>query len=66
MQSLDDIVARALGDFAAASDPASLENAKARYLGKSGELTALQGTLKSAPPEQRREFQRRYDQYRRR
>jgi phenylalanyl-tRNA synthetase alpha chain len=51
LQSLDDIVARALGDFAAASDPASLENAKARYLGKSGELSAFrpQGT-----PEERR------------
>jgi phenylalanyl-tRNA synthetase alpha chain len=51
LQSLDDIVARALGDFAAASDPASLENAKARYLGKSGELAAFrpQGT-----PEERR------------
>ena len=43
-------------DFAAAADPASLENAKARYLGKSGELTALQSSLKSAPPEQRREL----------
>jgi phenylalanyl-tRNA synthetase alpha chain len=61
LQSLDDIVARALGDFAAASDPASLENAKARYLGKSGELTALQGTLKSAPPEQRRELGQRFN-----
>ncbi|HKU46235.1 MAG TPA: phenylalanine--tRNA ligase subunit alpha [Burkholderiales bacterium] len=51
MQSLDDIVARALGDFAAASDPAALENAKARYLGKAGELSAFrpQGT-----PEERR------------
>ena len=51
MQQLDDIVARALGDFAAAPDPASLENAKARYLGKSGELSGFrpQGT-----PEERR------------
>ena len=56
MQNLEVIVERALGDFAAASDPASLENAKARYLGKAGELTALQSTLKSAPPEQRREL----------
>ena len=45
--SLDAIVARALAQFAAASDPASLENAKARYLGKSGELAAFrpQGAL---------------------
>jgi len=51
LQQLDDIVARALGDFAAAPDPASLENAKARYLGKSGELSGFrpQGT-----PEERR------------
>jgi phenylalanyl-tRNA synthetase alpha chain len=54
LQSLDDIVARALGDFAAASDPASLENAKARYLGKAGELAAFQGTLRSLPVEERR------------
>jgi phenylalanyl-tRNA synthetase alpha subunit len=56
MQDLDAIVSRALADFASAGDPASLENAKARYLGKSGELTAWQSTLKSAPPEQRREL----------
>ena len=56
MQDLDAIVNRALADFTAAGDPASLENAKARYLGKSGELTAWQSTLKSAPPEQRREL----------
>jgi phenylalanyl-tRNA synthetase alpha chain len=46
----------ALADFSAAGDPASLENAKARFIGKAGELTALQSTLKSAPPEQRREL----------
>ena len=56
MQDLDAVVSRALADFASAGDPASLENAKAKYLGKTGELTALQSTLKSAPPEQRREL----------
>jgi phenylalanyl-tRNA synthetase alpha chain len=56
MQEIESLVARALADFAAAGDPASLENAKARYLGKSGALTALQSTLKSAPAEQRREL----------
>lgn len=56
MQELEVIVPRALADFAAAADPASLENAKARYLGKAGALTVLQSTLKSAPPEQRREL----------
>ena len=56
MQDLDSIVSRALADFSAAGDPASLENAKARFVGKAGELTALQSTLKSAAPEQRREL----------
>jgi phenylalanyl-tRNA synthetase alpha chain len=54
MDDLSGIVARALADFAAARDPASLENAKARYVGRSGELTALQSTLKSVPAEQRK------------
>ena len=52
MQDLDGTVARALADFAAAGDPAALENAKARYLGKAGELSAFrpsQGT-----PEERK------------
>ena len=39
--SLDAIVARALAQFAAAPDAAALENAKARYLGKGGELAAF-------------------------
>jgi phenylalanyl-tRNA synthetase alpha chain len=56
LQDLDSIVSRALADFSAAGDPASLENAKARFVGKAGELTALQSALKSAPPEQRREL----------
>jgi phenylalanyl-tRNA synthetase alpha chain len=55
MQDLDQIVARALADFAAAGDPASLENAKARYLGKSGELSAFRATLASLPVEKRKE-----------
>ena len=41
MQNLEPIVVSALAEFALASDPAALENAKARYLGKAGELTAL-------------------------
>ncbi len=41
MQDLGGIVERALADFAAAPDPASLENAKARYLGKAGELSGF-------------------------
>ena len=56
MQDLDGIVSRALAAFRAAGDAASLENAKARALGKTGELTALQSTLKSVPSEQRKEL----------
>ena len=51
MQDLGGIVERALADFAAAPDPASLENAKARYLGKSGELS---GFRPQGSPEERR------------
>jgi phenylalanyl-tRNA synthetase alpha chain len=54
LQDLDGIVSRALADFSAAGDPAALENAKARYLGKTGELTALQAALKALPQEERR------------
>ena len=46
MEDLSGIVSRALAAFRAASDAASLENAKARFLGKSGELTAAQAALK--------------------
>jgi phenylalanyl-tRNA synthetase alpha chain len=56
LQDLDGIVSRALAAFRAAGDAASLENAKARALGKTGELTALQSTLKSVPSEQRKEL----------
>ena len=52
MEALENIVSRATAEFNAAADPASLENAKARYLGKAGELNAFrpsQGT-----PDERR------------
>ena len=54
MQALEGIVSRATADFSAAGDPASLENAKARYLGKSGELSAFQASLRSLPAEERK------------
>jgi len=54
MQDVNGIVERALAEFRAAADPASLENAKARYLGKSGELTALLRTLGALAPEERK------------
>ncbi|HEV8110848.1 MAG TPA: phenylalanine--tRNA ligase subunit alpha [Burkholderiales bacterium] len=56
MDDLQGIVSRALAAFSAAGDAASLENAKARFIGKAGELTALQSTLKALSPEERREF----------
>jgi phenylalanyl-tRNA synthetase alpha chain len=54
LQDLERIVSRALAAFRAAGDAASLENAKARFLGKSGELTGFQSTLKALAAEERR------------
>ena len=54
MQDLEAIVARAAADFAAARDPAALENAKAKYLGKAGELAAFRSSLGSLPVEERK------------
>ena len=55
MQDLGGIVERALADFAAAPDPASLENAKARYLGKAGRLTAELKSLGALAPDARKD-----------
>ena len=54
MDELERIVERAHAAFQAAGDPAALENAKARYLGKSGELTAQLKGLGALAPEERR------------
>jgi phenylalanyl-tRNA synthetase alpha chain len=54
MQDLEAIVARALAEFEAAPDPAALENAKARYLGRSGALTGSLKRLGALAPEARR------------
>ena len=51
MSDLDGIVSRALAAFGAAGDAASLENAKARFLGKQGELAAFRPT---GTPEERK------------
>ena len=40
MDALQQIVEEARREFAAAADPAALENAKARYVGKAGVVTA--------------------------
>ena len=41
MNDLDQLLQQATGDFAAATTPADLENAKARFLGKTGRVTEL-------------------------
>jgi phenylalanyl-tRNA synthetase alpha chain len=41
MDNLEQIVAAALSDFDASQDPPALENAKAKYLGRTGVLTDL-------------------------
>jgi phenylalanyl-tRNA synthetase alpha chain len=54
MQNLDTLVAQASADFAAAGEPAKLEEAKARYLGKDGSLTVLLKGLGKLPPEEKK------------
>ena len=51
MNDLEQLVLGAQADFAAAPSPAELENAKARYLGKSGRVTELLKGLGALPPE---------------
>ena len=55
MQDIDSIVERALAEFRGAADPAALEDSKARYLGKNGELTALLRTLGGLAAEERKQ-----------
>lgn len=50
----DDLIAQAQQQFAQAADAASLENAKARFLGKQGALTALLKGLARLSPEEKR------------
>ena len=54
MKDLADIVARALVDFGRAADPAALENAKARSLGKAGGTTRPVKSLGPVPGEERK------------
>jgi len=55
MQDVDAIVAEAASQFAAVDDLPQLENAKARYLGKQGLLTAALKGLGKLPPDEKRE-----------
>jgi len=54
MDALQGIVDDARREFAAAVDPASLENAKARYVGKAGIVTAQLKALGALAPDARR------------
>ena len=54
MDNLEQLVAQAIADFGAAAEPARLEEAKARYLGKEGSLTALLKGLGKLSPEEKK------------
>jgi phenylalanyl-tRNA synthetase alpha chain len=54
MNSLEELVVSAQSDFSAAQDAAALENAKAKYLGKTGQVTELMKGLGKLDPEQRK------------
>jgi len=54
MHNLDAIVNEACGAFAATNDPDALEQVKARYLGKSGQITELLKGLGKLPPEEKK------------
>ena len=51
---LDSIVAQALAQFAVLEEPAQLEQAKARFLGKSGAITDLLKGLRDLPADEKR------------
>ncbi|TAK91021.1 MAG: phenylalanine--tRNA ligase subunit alpha [Burkholderiaceae bacterium] len=53
--NLDELIAQAEQAFGAAADAASLENEKAKFLGKTGALTELLKDLGKLPPEEKRE-----------
>ena len=54
MNDLDQLVSDAQADFARAATPADLENAKARFLGKSGRLTDLLKALGALAPQEKK------------
>jgi phenylalanyl-tRNA synthetase alpha chain len=54
MSSLEQLVKTAQEDFQAATDSAALENAKAKYLGKTGLITAQMKELGALSPDERR------------
>ena len=54
MSTIDQLVAAALADFRQATEPALLEECKARYLGKSGALTELLKGLGKLPADEKK------------
>ena len=54
MNSLEELVVSAQADFGAAPDAAALENAKAKYLGKTGQVTELMKGLGKLDPDARK------------
>jgi phenylalanyl-tRNA synthetase alpha chain len=54
MNDLDQLVLSAQAEFQAAPNPTELENAKARYLGKSGRVTELLKALGALPIDQKK------------
>jgi len=54
MHTLEELVVSAQADFTAALDAAALENAKAKYLGKTGQITDLMKGLGKLDPDARK------------
>jgi phenylalanyl-tRNA synthetase alpha chain len=54
MNSLEELVVTAKADFVAAEDAAALENAKAKYLGKTGQITEQMKGLGKLGPDERK------------
>ncbi|MDL2357536.1 MAG: phenylalanine--tRNA ligase subunit alpha, partial [Pseudomonadota bacterium] len=54
MNSLEQLVVAAQADFLAAEDAAALENAKAKYLGKTGQITEQMKGLGKLDPDQKK------------
>ena len=54
-QIVNDLIEQAQQEFAQATDAASLENAKARFLGKQGSLTEMMKGLATLDAEAKRD-----------
>ncbi|MDQ6679375.1 MAG: phenylalanine--tRNA ligase subunit alpha, partial [Pseudomonadota bacterium] len=54
MNDFDSLIEEAEADFAQSAAPAELENAKARFLGKSGRITERLKALGALAPEEKK------------